>query len=88
MNIANRHRVKFLLFISMLMATFYVWHELKNIGGGIFLGMLDLFLFQYMVLLEDTCKKCGRQPSSCSDIRRVNPFTYMLINGRCPCCKE
>ena len=88
MTIANKFRVKLLFFTMLLSSAFYMGKVKGEIGWSIALGFICFFIYIYILTIEDKCSLCGCCPSECSNFKSLNPYTYMLFTGCCPCCKK
>jgi hypothetical protein len=88
MTVANKFRIKLLLLILFLSSAFFVGKVEGEVGWAIALGLISFFIYIYILAIEEKCNLCGCCPSECTSAKSLNPYTYMLFTGCCPCCKK
>jgi len=90
MHIATKHRIK----IAVLPIVFFLmiyWHETNGEISAIVLVLAIPVLYIYVIYMMASvgqCNKCKRSPLDSNEANAMNPSTYMLIFGKCPCCKK
>lgn len=88
MAIANKFRIKFFIFFTLLLLMFYLGKVEGEVGWCIAIGFIAFISLMYTLAIEDKCALCGCYPSQFSNLKSVNPYTYMFFTGCCPGCKK
>jgi len=90
MHIATKLRIKMAI-LPLVFFLMFAWYEANGETSSVLLVVAIPALYIYVIYLIASigqCNKCNRSPLDSKEANAMNPYTYMLAFGKCPCCKK